>query len=58
MNRRAGFYMGLEVDTDELKIHEETYYEHYGKQYYSSLNIAIQALKELEAEYKVLFNIK
>ncbi len=54
------YYMELNtiLDCIIIRYNYNEYYKLHSIPYYSSQEIAEQSLKELEAEYKILFNIK
>lgn len=53
-----GWYMRLDINWDRLVLSEVVMYKIAGVQYYSTSDIVIRALIELEDEYKILFDIK
>ena len=52
-----GWYMELNINWDYIVINEVVMYKMAWVQYYTNHEIAERAFKELQVEYKILFNI-
>jgi hypothetical protein len=56
-NNWFNYYVSLDTDTQVLYVYQNCSIKDYSCIYYSKKEIAEQALKELEAEYKIVFNM-